>query len=266
MAAADQAQHEHLPRIFVRFHGIAALADRAVAGCLDGWLVYWHLSGQVAITHAGKRLLCDSRQILIRSPHCQIQRQVLKPAQALWFHLHLGLPIDQVRDFCAVLTIDPALQAQCAALVRDVQQGQLALSGGFAARLRFQAVLCQILTLVPEHVWPHHQADVRLADVLRYMEDHCRMRHDNRELAQRVGLSTNAFIRLFSQCLGMSPQRYLMKLRLEEAAQLLVASTASIDAIAEQLDFIDRSHFSRRFKQHFGLTPTQLRERQVLVV
>jgi two-component system response regulator YesN len=70
-------------------------------------------------------------------------------------------------------------------------------------------------------------------------------------------MSLAKFTRCFKQVAGTSYLVYVTRLRLTEAARLLRAGGRSIGEIADQMGFADQSHFDRRFKRAFGLTPSQ---------
>ncbi|MFE7976159.1 helix-turn-helix transcriptional regulator [Streptomyces shenzhenensis] len=56
---------------------------------------------------------------------------------------------------------------------------------------------------------------------------------------------------------GESMSAYIRERRLELARQALLASRLSVSEIAAYWQFADGSHFSRAFKQRYGLTPTE---------
>lgn len=74
------------------------------------------------------------------------------------------------------------------------------------------------------------------------------------ELASINNCTTYHLIRLFRQIKGLSPHAYLIQLRLEHARKLLLSGQSIVDAASES-GFSDQSHFSRRFKERYGLTP-----------
>jgi len=63
---------------------------------------------------------------------------------------------------------------------------------------------------------------------------------------------------------GLSPMRYAWSLRLECAARLLEGnSQRSVQEIAYRCGFASAAHFSRVFKQHYGVTPREFSMRHV---
>jgi AraC family transcriptional regulator, exoenzyme S synthesis regulatory protein ExsA len=72
--------------------------------------------------------------------------------------------------------------------------------------------------------------------------------------------SLSSFKREFYRCYQTTPAKWLIKRRLECAAQMLRTTRLSIIEIALECGFEEPSHFSRTFKSRFGLSPTDYRE------
>jgi len=75
------------------------------------------------------------------------------------------------------------------------------------------------------------------------------------------GLAERSFKRRFEQATGMSPLEYVHTLRLEEAKQMLEATEAPVEAIAQEVGYEDAGFFSRLFRRHVQLTPAEYRKR-----
>lgn len=80
-------------------------------------------------------------------------------------------------------------------------------------------------------------------------------------LAADLGTSRATLTRMFRNFLGISPQAYWNKLRMESAVQLVRAGQLSFKEIAEQLGFRNSLYFSTVFHRYTGLTPTAFRAR-----
>jgi AraC-like DNA-binding protein len=96
--------------------------------------------------------------------------------------------------------------------------------------------------------------------VLAYMRDHYHSSITNRQLARLAHMSVRAFERKFHGNFHLTPQKYLRKLRLRMASRALVYTGQSLAEVATGCGFSDQSHFTRLFRQHFGLTPRDYRE------
>lgn len=103
--------------------------------------------------------------------------------------------------------------------------------------------------------------DAQIARVQTWIADHYASASPVAAMGRESGLAERSFKRRFQQATGMTPLDYVHTLRLEEAKQMLEASTAPIEQIAEEVGYEDAGFFSRLFKRQVALTPTQYRRR-----
>ncbi len=82
-------------------------------------------------------------------------------------------------------------------------------------------------------------------------------------LADLAGVSLRTLQRLFRERFGTSPMNWLMETRLQEAARLIRAGDDPVTKIAYRVGFKDPSHFTRRFKARFGVSPNEFRRSEV---
>lgn len=75
------------------------------------------------------------------------------------------------------------------------------------------------------------------------------------EVAGRCGINRRYMSRLFKKHANITPHEYIMRLKLNKAANLLLVSSLSVKDVAEKVGFIDPYHFSRNFKKVHGLSP-----------
>ncbi len=80
------------------------------------------------------------------------------------------------------------------------------------------------------------------------------------DIAARAHCSVNHLIALFRRHLRQTPARYLRDVRLRHAERLLTRSALPVAMIAEQCGFVSPFHFSRLFKEHYGLAPLAFRQ------
>jgi AraC-like DNA-binding protein/mannose-6-phosphate isomerase-like protein (cupin superfamily) len=103
-----------------------------------------------------------------------------------------------------------------------------------------------------------HQIDPRIRRAQTYIIEHLAHSLDITILSQQAHLSATQFKTLFKRDMGQSPMHYITSLRMEKAKALLTHSDLPVQQVAEQVGYNDLSAFSRRFRQHFGLSPSQL--------
>ncbi len=78
-------------------------------------------------------------------------------------------------------------------------------------------------------------------------------------LAEIAGVSLRTLQRIFRERFDTSPMSWLMEARLLEAGRLIRAGDDPVTKIAYRVGFKDPSHFTRRFKARFGVSPNEYR-------
>jgi AraC family transcriptional regulator len=79
------------------------------------------------------------------------------------------------------------------------------------------------------------------------------------KLAEVAGLSTFHFARMFKLVVGVSPQRYVSGVRLQQAMAELAAGKLPLAQIALNARFSSQASFTRAFSRTTGMTPAEYR-------
>lgn len=107
--------------------------------------------------------------------------------------------------------------------------------------------------------------DRRVRTTIETMEGQLREPLPIRKLADAVAVSPSRLAHLFARDTGMSPTRYLRALRMRRAAALLERTTLPVKHVMHEVGCADPSHFSRDFRSHHGVPPTEYRQRNSLI-
>jgi AraC-like DNA-binding protein len=99
----------------------------------------------------------------------------------------------------------------------------------------------------------------RLIPALRFMHSEYRRSPTLNEISKTVHLSPFHFHRRFAELLGLTPKHFLLECQIYEAKIQLLAGKKELAQIATDCGFAHQSHFTSRFKQATGLTPTRWR-------
>lgn len=102
----------------------------------------------------------------------------------------------------------------------------------------------------------------KLTAVLDYIAANIEHNITIQELAEIAYVHPNYFIRLFKQQIGVPPIQYIARQKIAKAKELLSGTPGSVSEIAAQLGFGDLFYFSKQFKKHAGLTPTEYRKQE----
>jgi AraC-like DNA-binding protein len=104
-----------------------------------------------------------------------------------------------------------------------------------------------------------HAIDWRIRRVIGVMRQDPGKNHDADELARQAGLSRAHFFRLFESSAKVTPHVYLNVLRLELAVKAVVQDDAAFAPLSQQLGFSAPAHFTRFFRDHAGVNPSEFR-------
>jgi AraC-like DNA-binding protein len=99
----------------------------------------------------------------------------------------------------------------------------------------------------------------RLIPTLKFMQAEFHRTPTLDEIAAKAHLSPFHFHRRFTELLGQTPKHYLLACQIRAAKRMLMERKVPLAEIAAQCGFAHQSHFTSRFKQATGLTPTRWR-------
>ncbi|TGQ40541.1 MULTISPECIES: GlxA family transcriptional regulator [unclassified Mesorhizobium] len=103
------------------------------------------------------------------------------------------------------------------------------------------------------------EASDKLMKVVGLMERHADEKLRIDELAQKVQLSRRQIERMFRRHVGATPWQYYTTLRLERARQMVRYTSLPIIEVAVACGFETPSHFTKRFRDQFDISPSALR-------
>jgi AraC family transcriptional regulator len=92
-----------------------------------------------------------------------------------------------------------------------------------------------------------------------YMQAHLSEDLAVEELAALVNVSKFHFIRIFARTTGLTPHRYLRRMRLQAGADLLRTSSYSVAQIAFRCGYLSSGQFAAAFRAEYGVRPSDLR-------
>lgn len=123
--------------------------------------------------------------------------------------------------------------------------------------------------LVPPEVDPEGERGLSSAhgrhaiEMVRFILENLDKPLRNADVAAVTGLAENYAIALFSRIMQVPPRRFMVRMRLMRARALLVESAISIPEVAEASGFSSISQFYHRFREAYGVSPREMRDRYV---
>ena len=91
----------------------------------------------------------------------------------------------------------------------------------------------------------------------QYISTHIREKLSVPLVAQMVDVSPSYLTALFHKNLQISPGEYIRRIKLQESKQMIRDGSLNFTEIAAALQYSTVHHFSRQFKEKFGITPTE---------
>lgn len=92
---------------------------------------------------------------------------------------------------------------------------------------------------------------------LQYIADHVYDKLSVEIVASGTGVSASHLTALFHRQMNISPGEYIRRVKLEESKMLIREGKMNFSQIAAALNYSTIHHFSRQFKDNFGISPTE---------
>jgi AraC family L-rhamnose operon transcriptional activator RhaR len=176
-----------------------------------------------------------------------------------------SIPLSPKQQGMVSLHLPPREVKRCRKLLDALRR--LARADAAVAFADQLGLLLQFLSLLARHV-PAEQVrqtsdrpHSSIAAALRLIDEHPADEWTLSLLAERVHIEPTYFVRLFHKSVGVPPMAYLTGRRAELAAGLLRRTHLPVGEVGKLVGWPDPNHFSRRFREKLGLSPSRYRQR-----
>jgi len=102
-----------------------------------------------------------------------------------------------------------------------------------------------------------HSENEIIRKAQQYISSHIREKLSVPLVARQVDVSPSYLTALFHKNLQISPGEYIRRIKLQESKQMIRENDLNFTEIAAALQYSTVHHFSRQFKEKFGITPTE---------
>lgn len=139
-------------------------------------------------------------------------------------------------------------------------------SDPFASDMILHLLATVLLTLLRESDVPAeklrtaralHSENEIIRRAQQYISTHIRDKLSVPTVARSVDISPSYLTALFHKNLQISPGEYIRRIKLQESKQMIRENSMNFTEIAAALNYSTVHHFSRQFKEKFGITPTE---------
>jgi len=105
--------------------------------------------------------------------------------------------------------------------------------------------------------------DFYIHEALTFVENNFQKDISVENMADVCNLNRSYFGKIFKETLGKSPQEFLLEYRMTKATELLKLTRLSIKEVGIAVGYENQFHFSRAFKNIYGVSPYEWRKRQI---
>lgn len=178
-----------------------------------------------------------------------------------WLSELKSLRMPPARVVHLLLVLETEWNRVYASLTGDKLQSQYYIQSWHDASIRLQMIRDQTVQSVVKPQYSPEVTDCIMRAVKIIQEEIDRSVHAV-EVARRVNMSRSYFSQCFKDLTGKPFNEYLRYARYEKAKEYLLHSTKTIQWIAEHTGYSDEKYFSRVFRSHSGMLPSEFRQQQ----
>jgi AraC-like DNA-binding protein len=238
-------------------------------GIRDHFLIHLVVEGAGSYTVRGRSYALGQGDLFLIAPGQTVQYRA--DTQQPWVYCWVGFQgvdapalISQT-DFTAERPVlhaaDPETPRRLLDAIYDVRGSRPEDSAAMTGQLYlFLAWLLRSASGANAHRTQAGEEHVRRA--LTYIANNFATSLTIEDIAAHVGVCRSRLYRVFEEQLHTSPAQYLAQFRMQQACALLGATDLSVKAVAYSVGFEDPLHFSRRFKEIVGVSPSEYIEKE----
>lgn len=140
-----------------------------------------------------------------------------------------------------------------------INQESPGASARFKSKVLFINLLSELFDSAKEQLVDNHT--ILVDNVMEYLRQHYAEPITISSTAEHFGLDRRRLALIFEKHSGMTPSNYLIECRILQAKELLRSCSCSVKQIAECVGYTDSLYFSKAFKKHMGISPSEYQER-----
>lgn len=228
----------------------------------DVYIMHYVISGKG--TFMNQSFSGGDGYLVVANEKEEIKADIYEPYESFWI-MFKGDGAKEVLSKCGLPEHNSVFKfehtKECADLIgenlKDISHSPLAESA------KMNAVFYSILAIhldASEDFSPADKSDIT-KNIARFISENYLHTIKINELAKKYYISQSHLIALFNKRYGLSPQEYLISVRIKRAKKLLQDSSITVKEAAVSVGIENPLYFSRLFKKKTGLSPSDFRRR-----
>ncbi len=229
--------------------------------------VLYTLSGKHCFRIDGKEYICYPGDVLLLAPDTMLSVRCDEPSDQYYCHFTIGMgeEYELVGDFS-----EHRLPENCRGLA-ELYREHFELSNKeespliSSVSMIFKLFIIELLRAEPKNRVSFESLTQQgkpkaLFEILHTIHERLTEQITVESLAEAAGFHPSYFSRYFKRYMGVSPVRYISEQKMNLAKHLISTTEKPLGEIALSLGFPDQFTFSKKFKDRFGVSPSEFRK------
>ena len=222
---------------------------------------YFVLEGEFYIvTESGEKFCFEAGNAYLIPAGSSYRFGCDKKMKHVYFHIQL-CTFDKI-DLLG--TVSRPISIPINSIYTEKELAELALSEDFTDSFKMESelrkTLCDMLAKNQAELEKNEYSS-EIKSAINYIDKNLSIALGIPEIAKEVGFAPSTLTRRFRRETGMSVCEYIDKMIMFRAERALLSTDASILEISESFGFCDQFYFSRRFKEKYGVSPREYRNK-----
>ena len=232
----------------------------------DHFLIHYILSGSGTFQVDGQSYTLHENQGFLICPNIITYYEA--SSKDPWIYTWIGFKGIKAETLLKNIKLDrnnPIFTCEGDIIKKCFEEIRVSSNYKFGYELRLQGYLSILLSELTEQsgtsiIQGDGQKKNYIKKSLQFIETNYSRNISIEALANYIGLNKNYFSTLFSEILGIPPQEYLIKYRVDKACKLLTNKDLTISEISRSVGYDDPLGFSKIFKGIKGVSPKVYRQ------
>jgi len=235
----------------------------------DSMIIHYIRKGSGTFVCNGKSQTVSEGQTFVIFPDVRNQYIASKddPWKYIWIVLKGNL-VNNISKYGMISTVNPVITSSqiglCLVQLQELLEShKMPIKGIFEYSLGLAYIVLSELAGVEIKYISQNQNVNKAVD---YIENRFADKINISEIASYVGIDSKYLCSIFRKNTGKTPYQYILDLRMKRACKLLSNNDCSIEVVAYSVGYTDKFAFSRIFKKHTGICPTDYRKKHPLLI